>query len=284
MNTSVRKRMVRPTGRPTARPIRGGGYVAAGYPAEAYNYTEPGLDLNSYIIGNKRHNGCVWATDLQMTGEGIAYGDLVVCDSSLHGRPGAIGLYRADGAFTLRREVRRPDGLVLAGLDERVAPIAVASDQVLERIGIVTHVVKKFSVYRNNYGGLPEDAGRYVRQGMDYARYLIPEGHWPVTFYLWAAGESMSGDGISTGDLLLVDNTVEAYDDSILVFVVDGQFTLKRIVRRRGYNELVSSNPAIPPIRIAQGAELERWGVLTGVVKEVFKRGNDDVVRPSGRQ
>lgn len=82
----------------------------------------------------------------------------------------------------------------------------------------------------------------------------------------------MSGDSIEKGDLLIVDNTVEVYDDSILVFIIDRQFTLKRVEHHGDYNELVSSNTAIPPIRIDKGMEMERWGVLSGVVKIMYEK------------
>lgn len=280
---SDRKRILHPAAKLTSRLIRGGGYVAAGYPAEAYNYIEPGLDLNKRIIRNRMHNRCAWATNRQMTGEGIFYGDLVVFDEALRWKPGAVGVYRIDGELTLRREVRREGYMELAALDPLIKPVRIEPDELLLRLGVVTHVIKKFSVYRNNYAGLPEDADGYIESGMDYAKYLVGEGRWAVTFYLWADGESMAGDGIDSGDLLIVDNTEPVHDDSILVFIVDGQFTLKRVIQREGYNELLSSNPAVPPIRIKKGVELERWGVLKGVVKELY-HGNDKLVHTLGRE
>lgn len=279
---SDRNKVVSPAGRLSSRLIRGGGYVAAGYPAEAYNYIEPGLDLNKRIIRYRQHNRCVWATSREMTGEGIFYGDLIVFDEALRWKPGAIGVYRIDGELTLRREVRHADSLELIPLDPEMKSLRIDPHEPLLRLGVVTHAIKKFSVYRHNYAGLPENAEGYIEHGMDYAKYLVGDGRWAVTFYLWADGESMSGDGIGSGDLLIVDNTEPVHDDSILVFIVDGQFTLKRVVRREGYNELVSSNPAVMPIRIQKGVEMERWGVLKGVVKELY-HGNE-LVHSYGRE
>lgn len=280
---SERKGIMRPAGKLSRRTILGGGHVAAGYPAEAYNYIEPGLDLNRRIIRNRMHNRCAWATNRQMIGEGILYGDLVVFDEALRWKPGAVGVYRIDGELSLRREVRREGYMELAALDPHIKPVRIEPSEPLLRLGMVTHAIKKFSVYRNNYAGLPEDADGYIERGMDYAKYLVGDGRWAVTFYLWADGESMSGDGINTGDLLIVDNTEPVHEDSILVFIVDGLFTLKRVVRHEGYNELVSSNPAVAPIRIKKGVEVERWGVLKGVVKELY-HGNDKLVHTLGRE
>lgn len=274
---SNRYPIVRPAGRLSRRKIRGGGYVIAGYPAEAYNYLEPELDLNKYIIRNKRHNLCVWATGPQMLGEGIFYGDMLVVDESVKWKPDSIGLFRIDDELSLRREIRREDGLELTALDPKIKPYFVDQDERMERIGIVTHVVKRFSNYRNNYAGLPENVETLIERGMDYTKYLIPRGHEDDIIYLWAYGESMTGDGIFPGDLLITDNTVEAHEDSIMIFVVDGQFTLKRVVYRDGYNELVSSNPSMPPIRIRKGDELQRWSVLTGTIRNVYDKNEYEI-------
>ncbi len=260
-------KLLKPAPALTHKKLRGGASVPAGYPAEAYNYLEPGLDLNEYLIRNgKRNNRCTWAIHKGMTGEGINIGDLLVLDTSLKVTPKRLGLYWYDDEFTLRRAVRVEDRLELWSPNPEVRPLVVEDDEVIECHGILTHAVKKFSVYNNNYAGLPDDAGRYLEQGMDYVKYLVNE--WEFTFYFWASGVSMTGDNIDTGDLLIVDSMEEPHPDSICMFVIDRQYTLKRIEHDKDKTWLVSSNPEIPPIQIKSGDELGRWGVLTGVVKK----------------
>lgn len=246
--------------------IRGGGSVPAGYPAEAYNYLEPGLNLNEYLMRSKKNNRCTWAIHKGMTGEGIDIGDLLVLDTSLKLTPERIGLYWYDDEFTLRRAVRAGDRLELVSPDQDIRTIVVDEGEVVECQGVLTHAVKKFSVYNNNYAGLPEDAGKYLESGMDYIKYLVNE--WEFTFYFWVNGISMTGDNIDTGDLLIVDSLEEPHPDSICMFVIDRQYTLKRIEQHKDYTRLVSSNPTIAPIEIKQGEELGRWGVLTAVIKK----------------
>ncbi|MCD8173212.1 MAG: hypothetical protein LUD76_07115 [Alistipes sp.] len=251
----------------SSQKIRGGVSVPAGYPAEVYNYLEPGLDLNEYLIGKgKRNNRCTWAVHRGMTGEGIDIGDLLVFDISLKPTKDRIGIYWYDDEYTLRRAVRTDNGLELVSPNPEVRPIVFGSEEVAECQGVLTHAVKKYSVYNNNYAGLPEDAGTYLEKGMDYVKYLVNQ--WQFTFYFWANGVSMTGDNIDTGDLLIVDSLEEPHPDSICMFVVDRQYTLKRIEHHGDKTWLVSSNPAIPPIEIKKGEELGRWGVLTGVIKK----------------
>lgn len=86
----------------------------------------------------------------------------------------------------------------------------------------------------------------------------------------------MAGDGIAKGDLLVVDRLAEQWPDSIMVFLIENNFTLKRIVVYADYVELVGSNPRFPRIRVAKDERLEAWGVLTGTLTDYTK--NYDVL------
>ena len=81
----------------------------------------------------------------------------------------------------------------------------------------------------------------------------------------------MTGDGIVKNDLLVVDRLGEQYEDSILVFLIENNFTLKRIIVYQDYVELVGSNPKFPRIRVAKETKLEAWGIVTGTVTEYLK-------------
>lgn len=270
----------------TVLPIRAGGDVAAGYPAEAYNYTEDPIDMNKYILGlkdedkkldsngrtvyhnrDKEHIKCVWATNKNMTGEGIDYTDLIVFDTAKTPTKNSVILYWLDDEFVLKRCKKNKEYLELIPLREDI-PVIQYAGELLQKIGVVTYVIKKFSAYNNQIAGYPEDAERYIKTGMDFNKYVIGDNYWETFFYLWAGGNSMSGDGIHKGDLLAVDKLRDHYQDSILVFYINRKYTLKRIKYYDDHNELVSSNQEIEPIIVKKGDELERWGVLVNVVKK----------------
>ena len=262
-----------------------GGTVAAGYPAEADNYTEDRIDMNKYILGlkdsdkkldsdgnvvyynrNKEHIKCVWATNKNMTGEGIDYTDLIVFDTSKNPGPNSVILYWLDDEFVLKRSRRHKDYLELKSLHEDIPTIKY--DGELKRIGVVTHVIKKMSAYNNQIAGYPEDAERYIKTGMDFNEYVIGDNYWETFFYLWAGGDSMKGDGIYKGDLLVVDKLRDSNDESIIVFYLERQYTLKRIEYYKDHIELVSSNKEMEPIIVKKGETVKRWGVLVNVIKK----------------
>jgi len=60
----------------------------------------------------------------------------------------------------------------------------------------------------------------------------------------------------------------EPYENAILIFSINGEFTMKRLEYRKDHIALISSNPDFPPIIVKEGEELKRWGVLRYVIKE----------------
>jgi DNA polymerase V len=114
--------------------------------------------------------------------------------------------------------------------------------------------------------GFPSEAYNYVEEGIDFNKLMVKSKE--STFCLIAGGDSQNGDGIFKGDLLVIDKLAEPYDNSMVVFSIDGEFTLKRLKYGIGYIELISSNPAFPSIVIREGEELKRWGVLKYAIKK----------------
>jgi|SRR5574344_1541355 DNA polymerase V len=114
--------------------------------------------------------------------------------------------------------------------------------------------------------GFPSEAFNYTEEGIDFNKLLVKQKE--TTFCLIAGGDSMKGDGIFKGDLLVIDKLEEPQNNSIIVLSVNGEFTLKRIIKKKDHVELISSNEEIKPIIIKKGEELKSWGVLKYVIKK----------------
>ena len=115
--------------------------------------------------------------------------------------------------------------------------------------------------------GFPSPADDYMEGELDLNRHVV--GNRAATFYVRAAGESMTGAGIHPGDILVVDRSLEAVDGRVVVAAVDGELTLKRLRRRDGATWLEPENDAFGPIRLDEGSDLVIWGVVTFVVHRV---------------
>lgn len=112
--------------------------------------------------------------------------------------------------------------------------------------------------------GFPSPAEDYVEGRLDLNKHLIK--HPATTFFVRVAGDSMTGAGIHPGDILVVDRSLEPRDASVVVVVLDGELTVKRISRRDGRLYLIPDNSLYQPLEILEGMEFEVWGVVTSVI------------------
>ncbi len=114
--------------------------------------------------------------------------------------------------------------------------------------------------------GFPSPAEDLGGQRIDLSRVLIT--HPQATFLLRARGTSMVGAGIFDDDILVVNRALQPRHQSIVVAVVDGEFTVKTLYQRAGRVTLQAANPAYPDIVPEEGQTLEIWGVVTAAVHQ----------------
>ena len=90
-----------------------------------------------------------------------------------------------------------------------------------------------------------------------------------ATFLVRVQDESMTGAGILADDILLVDKSLEPTHENIVLAVVAGEFTVKRLLRKGDKIELAAENPKFPSIEIRDESELNIWGVVKQVIHQV---------------
>lgn len=115
--------------------------------------------------------------------------------------------------------------------------------------------------------GFPSPAQDYYDGSLDLNEHLITDA--PATFIVRVSGDSMVDAGIADGDEVIVDRGRRAVDGSVVVAVVDGELTIKRLRLHDGVAVLMPENPAYAPIRIAEGSEASVWGVVTWCLHHV---------------
>lgn len=115
--------------------------------------------------------------------------------------------------------------------------------------------------------GFPSPAQDYVEGRLDLNEHLIQ--HEASTFFVRADGYSMIGAGIHPDDILIVDRALEATHNRIIIAIVDGELTIKRLVLKDDECWLVPENQDYPPIRIHEGLDFVVWGVVTYVIHKL---------------
>lgn len=112
--------------------------------------------------------------------------------------------------------------------------------------------------------GFPSPADDYIDNQLDLTELLIQ--HPSATFFLRVSGSSMEGAGIYHGDLLIVDRSLEAEDGKIVIAVLDGEMTVKRLHRDKQKLWLLPENPLYPNLEISEDMQFEIWGVVVHVI------------------
>jgi len=79
----------------------------------------------------------------------------------------------------------------------------------------------------------------------------------------------MIGAGIHHGDTLVVDRALVPADKQVVVAVVDGEFTVKRLRVYSNRLVLAAENPQIPPFEITAAMDFQIWGVVTFVLHKL---------------
>lgn len=115
--------------------------------------------------------------------------------------------------------------------------------------------------------GFPSPATDFIDLNIDLNRHLIK--HPSATYYAKVKGESMKDAGISDGDLLIIDKSIDPIDGKIAICYLDGEFMLKRIKIRPDGVWLMPANSEFSPIKVQENNNLIIWGIVTYVIKTV---------------
>ena len=112
--------------------------------------------------------------------------------------------------------------------------------------------------------GFPSPAEQYVEEPLDLNELLV--AHPAATFFVRAAGDSMTGAGIRPGDILVVDRSLEARDGAVVIASVDNEFTVKFLRKDAEGVRLEAANRRYKPIVFSEEMELRIFGVVTAVI------------------
>ncbi|WP_151711095.1 LexA family protein [Acinetobacter brisouii] len=119
--------------------------------------------------------------------------------------------------------------------------------------------------------GFPSPAQDYVEKTLDMNEHLIKNE--AATFIVKVASLSMRDAGIDIDDELVVDRSIEAKHEDIVVVWIDNEFTVKRLMIEDDNNRwLKAENPDYSDIHLQDGQEMVIWGVVTYVIKPFKKR------------
>ena len=134
-------------------------------------------------------------------------------------------------------------------------PVKLAENPPIFKVPLFNHTIQ---------AGFPSPADDYVAESLDLNEHLMPRKE--ACYLLRVSGESMIGANIHDGDLLVVDRSLTPANGKVVIAILDGQFTVKTLEKKRGKIRLLPANPAFEPIELKDEQELQIWGVVTRVI------------------
>jgi DNA polymerase V len=120
--------------------------------------------------------------------------------------------------------------------------------------------------------GFPSPADDYLEAKIDLNKYLVE--HPAATFLVRVDGDSMTGAGIFPGDIAivdrsLVDSDIKAMHNEIVLAVIDGDFTIKRLSVKGKTVLLVPENDKYEPIAVTGASDFAIWGVVKHSIRHL---------------
>ncbi len=108
--------------------------------------------------------------------------------------------------------------------------------------------------------GFPSPADDYTEENIDLNEHLIANPF--STFFLRVKGDSMINAGIKDKDLIIVDKSLIAKPGNIIIAMVDGEFTIKRLSIKNDELYLKAENDNYPDFRFKNHIDVQIWGVV----------------------
>ncbi len=178
---------------------------------------------------------------------------------TLMGNKGTAGVQKLLCALERKGYIRR-----IHGRSRGIIPVVGGQTSLVPLLGLVV-------------AGVPVISEEQVEGYYALDSTLVPKG----SFLLRVQGESMIGDHIQDGDLILVRPQPVAEEGDIVVAMVDGEVTVKRLHFKKEGIELVPSHPDMRPILIRREEALRIIGKVVAVFR-FFERGNNSLPKHEG--
>lgn len=114
-----------------------------------------------------------------------------------------------------------------------------------------------------------------MQRGSDDLRVILDSSHDMTanrdsSFVVRVSGDAMVSAGIHDGDQLIVDRSLEVQNSSIVIAVIRGSFTVKRVRKENGRTWLMPENDRHHPIEVTKTSGTEIWGVVTNIIHPVL--------------
>jgi DNA polymerase V len=117
----------------------------------------------------------------------------------------------------------------------------------------------------NPFYSATEFEGNNAERGIDLNEHLIKNK--PATYFMRVNGNAMIGAGIHSGDVVIVDRSIEAKSGKIIIALVNEEMLIRRLqILPDKKVRLLPETKNLAPIEIDALSNFSVWGVVTYVI------------------
>jgi DNA polymerase V len=237
-------------------------YIQASFPSPAENFLERVCDVNDLCISNSDETYLLLMNDDGLLDDRIEQGDTIIFDRSRPITAGKLVVARLN-EDSLVRQIQYVERMkVLLPLNSAFDPVYIHPGDDFEVFGVVTFVIRSAN---------PADKHRSTKECIIEPVANLNQRfiqNQEATYFGRVGSNSMLGDGIDRGDIIIFDSSKIATPRSIVVAWLNNEYALKRIGGQKKKLALHSSNQSYQPIPVRSGDELRVVGVVTYVIQK----------------
>lgn len=123
-----------------------------------------------------------------------------------------------------------------------------------------------FPYYKSVKAGFPGPAEEEANDRLSLDKFLVDKPN--STILIRVKGDSMSGIGIIEGDIVIVERCGIARHGDIVVMNLEGEFTVKTLIKKNKRLYLEPANPVYPVLDLESFPDHALVGVVRGTVRK----------------
>lgn len=112
--------------------------------------------------------------------------------------------------------------------------------------------------------GFPSPAGDHLEKALSLEELIVRRPS--ATFYVRVEGDAMRASGIHSGDILVIDRSLNPVSGAIIIFSLDDEVMIRRFIKQGNRQFLVTDDSSKPPIPINTHTLWTIWGVATHLI------------------
>jgi len=132
----------------------------------------------------------------------------------------------------------------------------------------INQLANNFQLFPTISAGFPSPADDFLETSLSLDELIIKNPS--STFFVRVSGASMVDAGIYPNDILVVDKSLQAKSNDVIVACLDGEFTVKRLVKSGKAYYLKAENPVYKNIALDEHSDFQVWGVVIKVIHEPY--------------